>query len=690
MKKMLALFLVLALALGMLSACAKPADIDSAKADPNPNDPGTAAEPAPPGSDGPSEPVTTTDPTVPDDPAVPDDPVVVPAPQLTGVTMLAGYEELYDKLEMNMGGGFSGMVDDIVFDNAVMEEAAPEAPEAEGSVSADSAAGESVGSINGDYSETNVQVEGVDEADIVKTDGKYIYILRDSGWLTILSADGENSTQLSNIQVCFDEESKTETTYEYLYEYAENLYLAGDRIVVLYTYNHWGYGETDDAYFDEYRQGARIYDVSDPTAPVLTADFGQDGWMTDSRMMGGILYLITNYRVYAHSGIERERPETYIPRTYTNGTAELVACECIYLPEPVESTSYLVVQAIDVAGGEKLSELAVLGGSGCVYMNRSSLFVADTRYEETSAEPYTESVYTVTEYTEQRVTNILRFAVDGGSITLEATGTVPGSPLSQYSFDEYNGHLRVVTTEYHNNYRVYIDEQRDFVNYEWLESGTTNGLYVLNEALQIVGSVADLAEDERVYSVRFDGDVGYFVTFRETDPLFAVDLSDPAAPQVMSELKIPGFSSYLHVWDDGLLFGLGQMADETGATQGLKLAMYDISDPYDVTELLTQPVGADYSPAENNPRAVCIDPEKNLIGFACEDYSGWDGSAFYVLYRFENGAFVELGRWELADWIYNTRGLYIGNEFYIVGESELIVVSLETGAELARIEIAYG
>ena len=679
MKKLLALLLTLVLVLGMVSACAKPADISDVPSGPNPDDPGANAEPAPPGSDGPSEPVTTDEPIETDDSAV----VPAPQPQIVGVTTLSAYEELYDKLELNRGGVTGG----IVLDDAVMEEAVPEAPEAEGSTSSDSAAGE-LGSVNGDYSETNVQVEGVDEADVVKTDGAYIYILRDNGWLTILSADGENSAQLSNTQVCFTEESKTETAYEYLHEYAENLYLSGDRVVVLYSHNRWGYGESDDAYFDEYHQGARIYDVSDPAAPVLVADVGQDGWLTDSRMMDGVLYVLTNYHVY--SGVEREQPETYIPRTYNGGEAALMAVDCIYLPEAVESNSYLVVQAIDVASGESLSELAVLGGSSYVYMNRSNLFVAGVRYEQVQSEPFTEDIYTVTEYTEQRVTNILRFAVNGGSVTLEATGAVSGSPLSQYSFDEYNGYLRIVTTEYANTYRVYEDEQRDFINYEWLDSGTTNGLYVLDETLQIVGSVTGLGEDERVYSVRFDGTVGYFVTFRETDPLFAVDLTDPTAPQVMSELKIPGFSSYLHVWDDGLLFGLGQMADETGATQGLKLAMYDVSDPFNVTELLTQEVGADYSPAENNPRAVCIDPAKNLIGFACEDYSNWNSSSYYVLYRFVDGVFVELGRYELTDWTYYTRGLYIGSEFYIVGESELVVVSLDTGDQLARIPIPHG
>jgi uncharacterized secreted protein with C-terminal beta-propeller domain len=154
------------------------------------------------------------------------------------------------------------------------------------------------------------------------------------------------------------------------------------------------------------------------------------------------------------------------------------------------------------------------------------------------------------------------------------------------------------------------------VKLPWDEDGskTFNALYVLDADLQVAGSITDLAQDEVIYSARFDGDIGYFVTFRQVDPLFAVDLSNPKAPVVLSALKIPGFSEYLHLWSDGRLFGLGRDADvETGRAGRMKLSMFDTSDPADVTERKTLLLDSDYSAALYNHKAILISRDKNLI-----------------------------------------------------------------------------
>ena len=233
---------------------------------------------------------------------------------------------------------------------------------------------------------------------------------------------------------------------------------------------------------------------------------------------------------------------------------------------------------------------------------------------------------------------------------------------------------------------LYSDEKHGWTNYESVSDEQNCALYVLGLDLNEVSSLTGLADDERVYSVRFDGDMVYFVTFRETDPLFAVDLSDPAAPIVKSALKLPGYSSYLHVWSDGLLFGLGQdVGEESNRTEGIKLAMYDSSDPENLRELVTTVTDFDYSPAESNAKALCIDPEKNVIGFAAEAQTGTDWTDYYVICSYNDGAFTELGRYELSDWIYNIRGARIGENLYICGGSEIIVVSLESGAEVQHL-----
>lgn len=672
MKKILALLLALLLALSALTACGTSAPV---RADETPDEP----------ADGKTtvDVLQALDPTEPDGPGEPEPAPAEPAEpaQTPGVTTLASYDELYDRLEPLT------FREDIIFETTD-ENVALEVPAAGESSSSDAAVSDDHSESMGapDYSETNVQVEGIDEGDLVKTDGEYIYILRD-GQLAVVRAAGAQSEQLTNFFVC-------ESTYADNYsvsEWANEMYLSGDRLAVLYERYEWGCDADTDEYFDTSYLGVRVYDVSDPSAPQLVADVGQDGYLTDSRMAGGVLYVVTSYYVY--SGLDRDDPHTFVPCTYRGGEAELLPANCIYLPPEIESTGYVVVQAIDVATGETASRLSVLGSGSYVYMNAKNLYLASTTYERVEGEPYTEGSYTVTDVREQRQTNLIRFAVDGGSVALAASGSISGTPLSQYSFDEYDGCLRVVVTEYGSSYRTFEDTEHGWMNYEWGEDSSSASLYVLDDSLGIVGSVTGLGEDERVYSVRFDGPVGYFVTFRETDPLFAVDLSDPTAPTVMSALKIPGFSEYLHVWSDGLLFGLGQQADaETGVTEGLKLSMFDVSDPFDVTELYTQTLDFDYSPAEYDAHAVCIDPARNLIGFAAADYDtiSWEETWSYVIYRFDGGAFTELARCALSDWIYNVRGLYIGAEFYITSDSELTVLSLDTGAELARIPLAYG
>lgn len=528
------------------------------------------------------------------------------------------------------------------------------------------------------YSDTNVQVDGVDEGDLVKTDGTYLYYLRDSTQLGILRADGAQTEQLSNIFVC-----ESSADYDY-YEYADSFYLYGDRVAVVYWRDDWSSSSLGEVY------GVRIYDVSDRTAPTLVADVAQDGWSGQSRAADGIVYLASNTVVYGDP--DPSDPATFVPCLYENGTTEAVPCDRIYLPETADRPQYLVVQSISLDTGAVLDTLCVLGGGSEIYMTADDLYVTKTVHTLTDGASYEdEHGNTVTPQTDVNETSLLRIAIDNGTLALAASGTVPGSLLSSYSMDEYDGYLRLVVTVSESTYTTTVsgDGETGVTSYQMGDTTTTNALYVLDDTLNVVGSITGLAEDERVYSARFDGAVGYFVTFRETDPLFSVDLSDPTAPAITGALHLPGFSSYLHVWTDDQLLGIGEQADEqTGATEGLKLALYDTSDPTDMVELVTVAVDGDYSPALDEPHAVYAEPSRGLVGFATTD---WESSQ-YLLYSTEGGSLTLLGSYPLDDWIYATRTVRLGDELYVMNfnAGEMIVIDLTTAAETARLAIAAG
>ena len=228
----------------------------------------------------------------------------------------------------------------------------------------------------------------------------------------------------------------------------------------------------------------------------------------------------------------------------------------------------------------------------------------------------------------------------------------------------------VTTVESQNMEEIRDDVTGDVIGYDSIESMTSNSLYVLDGNLKTVGSIERIAEDELIYSARFMGDMGYFVTFRQTDPLFSVDLSEPEHPRILGELKISGFSEYLHFYSENLLLGIGMEADEdTGATEGIKLSMFDISNPSDVKEKYKLNLSDyDYAEALYNYKAVLIDTEKNLFGFYAEGY-GEEYKCSYLLFSFENGKFKEIMNIDCVDNHMNleqVRGTYIGDNFYLL------------------------
>ena len=534
---------------------------------------------------------------------------------------------------------------------------------------ADSAADAAVKEESSEYSGTNVQVEGVDEGDIVKTDGEYIYALS-SGDIVIYKADGENSRKIGSIAASGEN------------RWVSEMYICNNVLVLVK--NEGGYficGDSvpDGTAAETEKTIAELYDVSDPSAPVLKGTVGQDGWLLTSRLYDGKLYLISTYTVWNEP--DEDDPQTYVPSYYRNGKSGLAECDCISIAPGMSGASYVVAACYDVKSGEQTAQRAVLGAGTQLYMNESSLYLASSRYEETYSNERKEDVYTVKDYAGEQFTDITR--INAADLTVAATGTVKGLLESQFSMDEYEGKLRLVTTQEPEHYTVYTDEKHGFENWEWPEEeeASSNGLYILDGNLKQLAAVEGLAEGERVYSVRFDGDFVYFCTFRQVDPLFAVNVSDPKNPKILSELKISGFSEYLHPWSDTRLFGLGNEADEdSGATEGIKLVMFDISDKENVTAKHTFNLGGDsYSEALYNHKAILVSPEKALIAFGAENK--------YLVFSYsDEGGFKQQASIDLGEYWGSSRGLYIGDCAYIVSDLGMKVLSMQSFETVCTVE----
>ncbi len=530
----------------------------------------------------------------------------------SGVETVDDYEEVYEYLQayaMNASsydedGGGAMITEDSAADMAAggaetkqqiasetqkMDAAVPEAASAE-------------------YSETNVRQEGVDEADVVKTDGRYLYTLRDNGRAVVIVDTKDGLKEAAEV--------KLEDPHSIREFYVNNgkLALVGESYREEKTKSGW-YMSTASTF-------AVTYDLSDPAKPEKIGEVTQSGYYTSSRMSEGHLYLFSQYSVDTASGIEPRDTEKYIP--LVDGT--LLPGNDIYLPTTKQAYMYAVISSVDMEKPDETKDSkAIFTDGGNLYVSNKNIYW----YEDRSW------------YTGDTV--IRRLSYQDGKLKAEASGMVGGYIHDSFCIDEYKGYLRVITTE-----------------------KETNSVYVLDEKLKTVGSIEGLAEDERVYSARLMGDVGYFVTFRETDPLFSVDFSDPKKPEIIGELKIPGFSEYLHFYGEDMLLGIGMDVDEDGfTTNGVKLSMFDISDNTDVKEVQKYVMKNVYSAdVMYDYRAALIDVGKNIIGFSAN--SG-DGESYYVFSYDKGKGFACLMEETINGTGYQTaRGVYIDQVLYVV------------------------
>ena len=583
----------------------------------------------------------------------------------------ASYEEVYQALKSsgeNMGRG-------LVYDDEV-------------EMSSDAAAtGEGSGEGSLYYSGTNIQVEGVDEGDIVKTDGAYLYIIRDYE-LIIMQVNGKDVVEVSHTMVGSVAENEEQENGAILNsdKFPRELYICGDRAAVISSYSAF-YDMPDGSYDASSYTAVDIFDISNREDPVVVASLGQDGYTIGSRMIGDTLYLVTSY--YPDAPVEDD-VVTFAPCTYRDGEQTPMECGCIAMLPNDDTMTFSVLSSYSIPDAGLIGTQSILGGGDTVYMNANNLYLCRISYTDTVSDTRNEDPYVVTSHTESVDTVITRYAVGDNKLTYCASGTVAGGLLNQFSLDEKDGNLRVVTTEDRRNYRIYEDKANDFQNFKSDGTERSNDLFVLDQDLKTVGSVTGIAENELVYSVRFQGDFGYFCTYRTTDPIFAVDLTEPSAPKIVGEVKLSGYSDYLHVWNDDLLFGLGmetqETTDENGTTaklDGMKMVMINKSDPANLTEAGILSVNADYSEALTNHKAILVDPARNLIAFPAE------GSYLIYGYTPEEG-FVLKAEVAVSEWDWNNRGVVIGDYFYVCGSDRVNVLDLNTLENVGETIVSRG
>jgi uncharacterized secreted protein with C-terminal beta-propeller domain len=538
------------------------------------------------------------------------------------------------------------------------------------------------------FSETNVQVLGIDEPDIVKTDGKQIYFSGGQSyyrnrWMEIWPPKTLGSTKI--IKAFPPAELKEETKID-----KRGDLLLNDNILVVFS-------------------GSVIYgyDVSDPSnaKEKWTIDLDNQSFLVSARLYNGKIYIVTRQNINSY------RPCPIKPLSI-NGNALTIKCADIYHPisrVPVDVNYSVIV--FDPATGKTDKSTSFVGtmNSSVVYVSENAVYITyyyqgntirfftdffKTRasdivpswvidkmetldaYDISDAAKFTEFSVILEKYyaslsqdeklkVENEFQNRLSdyyksnkrdlektgiVKIDIESLNIIASGNVPGKPLNQFSLDEHNDNLRIAVT---------VGER--FFGFRWgigANTETANDVYVLDKDLNTVGSVKDLGLDERIYSARFIQDKGYLVTFKQIDPFFVLDLSDPKTPKVAGELKIPGYSSYLHPITKDLILGVGKEGSN------VKLSLFDVSNPQKPEEVSKYNMTEYWSDILNTHHAFLLD-EKYQIFFL-------PGSKGGYIFSYKNS---ELELIKAVSDISARRAIFINDYLYVIGDDKIVVLN---------------
>jgi len=493
-----------------------------------------------------------------------------------------------------------------------------------------------------DYSQTNIQVAGVDEPDIVKTDGTYLYVASNNSLFILKAYPPEEAGVLSIIGF-------NGTLRE--------IFLNGNKLMILgssASFPYESYRYELPTIIDE-KALVDIYDISNRSNPVPVRNLSISGNYFDSRMINEYVYVIVSQPSYLLYDT------LVLPKIYSeDGIEEISASQIYYANVSDSSYAFTTVMTINIQDDaqEPTHETFLLGATSCMYVSLKNIYI--------------------TFKTQGGGTLIYRIHIEDEIIKCEANGEVPGSVLNQFSMDEYNGYFRLATTD-------------------WINWTSQNNVYVLDMNLTKVGSLENIASRETIYSVRFMGDRGYVVTFRQVDPFFAIDLQDPYSPKVLGVLKIPGYSSYLHPYDETHIIGIGK----DGSV--VKLSLFDVSNVTEPKEIGNYQVSGKWSdsPVLSNHKALLFNSSRDLlvIPVITSDYSVWQGA--YVFNITIQGGIVLRGQITHTEnvsdvsyysWVYSNpyhvkRALYIDNVLYTISDKKVMMHNLETLDEINQVEL---
>ncbi|MGY5150873.1 MAG: beta-propeller domain-containing protein [Candidatus Nitrosopumilus sp. bin_6a] len=662
------------------------------------------------------------------------------------IKKISSQQELREILEAS---SFSGGFDDRVLRNFAVEESVMFDSDASTGapvpMPTDGASKVQAGGT--DYSRTNVQVANVDEPDYLKNDSKYVYIVSQNT-LSIIDAYPAEDAKLI-LKIALDIES----------QYIQNMFLNEDRLVIFYN------GQSDDEIiplFDfvprrSYNSvtHALIVDVSDKENPIILKDYSIDGHFRDARMIGDYAYFVTN------SNIDHQYPRLPV---IMEDSVRIMTPEAFYFDNVEQFSNFNTLTAIDIFGDNINSETFLMGYTGSFYVSEDNFYLTYQQnmpfgfYEDSSRDRFfdvimpllpnniqdeiksiqndssltssaqwakiselMQNAYNEMDKNEKEKlfekikkalneydrkiqedaskTIIHKISIDEDKIEYVAKGTVPGRLLNQFSMDESGDRFRVATTS------------EIYTQYE----GTirSNAVYVLDEQLEIVGELEEIAPDESIFSTRFMGDRLYMVTFQQIDPFFVIDLSTDT-PKILGELKIPGFSNYLHPYDEEHIIGVGRDTKEIDNDRvqqlGIKIALFNVADVSNPKVVDDYVIGdsSTHSEALHNHKAFFFDKTRNVLSIPISadakslddvtsskmfapDYNIWSG--FYVFDLDKIKGFEEKGTITHSDnnWRYygidNARTFYIDDVLYTASQGYLKMNSFDDLDEINSIKL---
>ena len=548
------------------------------------------------------------------------------------------------------------------------------------------------------HSETNVQVAGVDELDMVKTDGTYLYTVTNNTVAIVLAYPSTDARLLArvtvngSIQGIFLDGNKLAIVTE---KYPYYPYLMGASMGVAQPQPsivamgisrpvYWGYARTSSLW---------IFDVSNHSSPTLTTSLTVNGTLAGARLIGNYAYLVATQPVDCYGPI-------VLPENVVNDHAIQIAPLDVYHSDIADyGHSFTSVVGIDISQSNPTpsSRVFLLGTSSTIYVSLNQIYL-------------TQPVWNIYEQTA-----VHRISIDGASINYEATGTVTGHVLNQFSMDEYNGYFRIATNDY--GYARPLAAASGSQSTTYVQPVQHTNVYVLDSSLHVAGKLEGLSPAESFYAARFSGDRAYLVTFQRVDPLFVIGLENPQNPRVLGQLVIPGVSDYLQPYDENHLIGFGKSSinmtwENAALFQGLKLSLFDVTDPAspkDTSDFLAGDRGSD-SPALTDHTSILFDRSLNLLVIPVEiaqiqqstTYQWAYGTmVFQGAYVFSvtvqngivfRGGITHLPAGELPNWnnssLFVKRALYIGNALYTVSDNKVMMNNLSDLSGLGSVSLA--